>query len=287
MGGAIISRTHSEPKTIELLCYFQRFNTSINPPTSLLEKLSNLGCDINFIDFTRDDVLHRLAFEDCSSGLYLRAVELLLEERGGDILEARDEFGGTPLETAVLLMNLDLLRLLLRRGASMILSDNLNVAQYSFEKKRFSCLHAIIKFCLVKKLQGKVVDESVINFIELRMVERHYKLCWKQIIALKMHKIDNTNLSIHFFLFKPLRVVAKYMKNEDVLMGTQSKIIGLSEYHYDIVEVRKEAIIRRNLEDDASNTFKNVFGLPGACSEVIISYLENKDLRNFSDTWKL
>lgn len=251
----------------------------------LIEKLLDIGYDINSEDYTGRNILHRLALKDFSSQPYLRIAELLLDR--GINIKAKDPYGQYPVESAASSTNLALLRLLLRRGGEMDSIGWPTVAHRSFNCERYESLKVIIKFCIVRELQGKAVDNRVKTFIKSAQVSEYYKLCLEEVNALKEQQIFNTKVSFYDLLFAPVKIVAKYMKNRHVLLGTERNAIESSEFLYDIEEAREKALIRRDLEDSSSQMILYNFKLPELCSERINRHLENQDLENFIRSWNL
>ncbi|XP_045461584.1 uncharacterized protein LOC123671666 isoform X1 [Harmonia axyridis] len=233
---------------------------------------------IQQVDWRRRNILHRLAHKDFSSRPYLQVAELLIER--GIKMDVGNANGETPMEIAIVHENLEMLRLLLRNGGTRVYNHYLNIAHFALVNDRRSCLHAIIKFYLVRKFQGKVVDDNIMNFITSEQLSEHYNLCLKDLESLKNNIIVNTNVSLYDILFKPKKYLVKYLRNKDVLSGISKIIMEKSEFSYDLEEIQDTVLIRRDLEDSTLIMFKKHFKLPEFCLEKIISHLDNDSLRN-------
>ncbi|XP_045460405.1 uncharacterized protein LOC123670873 [Harmonia axyridis] len=263
------------------------FITAIERPDriNLISSLLDLGCNINTKDIKARNILHRLVRKDSSSGPYLQVAELLIG-RGIDI-NSKNKDDETPLEYAVIFENLEMVRLLLRCGASIKVSDYYqNFAHFAFLRGSRKCFQAIIKYFLFRKIQGKKVKDNIMNFITTEEVSEHYNLCMQQIEYLKQNIVD-TNVSLYDILFKPKTNVVKYLRNKDVLSEIHRNIIEKSELSYDLAEILNEALIRRDLEDSSLVAFKHILKLPELCLEKIMSHLDNDELKSFSSAWEL
>ncbi|XP_045460398.1 stress-activated protein kinase alpha-like [Harmonia axyridis] len=258
------------------------FITAIERPDriNLISSLLDLGCNINTKDIKARNILHRLVRKNSSSGPYLQVAELLIR-RGIDI-NSKNKNDETPLEYAVIFENLEMLRLLLRCGATVRVSEfYMNFAHFAFVRGSAICFQAIIKFYLFRKIQGKDVEDHILDFIKTEEVSEHYNLCLQEIEYLKQNIVD-TNVSLYDILFKPNTNVVKYLRNKDVLSEIQRNIMEKSEFSYDLAEILNEALIRRDLEDSSLVAFKHILKLPELVSEKIMSHLDNDELKSFS-----
>ncbi|XP_045461585.1 uncharacterized protein LOC123671666 isoform X2 [Harmonia axyridis] len=234
---------------------------------------------INYDDWQRRNILHRLVRLDFSSRPYRQVAELLIKR--GIYMNRTNKDNETPLECAVVHKNLDMLLLLLRNGGPRIFNHNQNIAHFALVNGRISCLHAIIKFFLVRKIQGKEVDENIMNLITTEEISEHYKICLEDLESLKAN-IVNSNVSVYDILYKPKQNVVKYLRNENIILEIKRIILRKTVLSYFFTEIRDTALVRRDLEDSSLITLKKKFKLPESCIEKIISYLDNDNLKNVS-----
>ncbi|XP_045478050.1 uncharacterized protein LOC123683184 [Harmonia axyridis] len=249
----------------------------------LANRLLDLVCNINARDYAGRIILHLLKKTSDEPESYLKLAELLIK-RGID-LNAVDRNEQSPLETAVLREDFDFTILLLRNGANLNSNHCQTVAHCALKRRNLACFYAIVKFCLVEDLQGKKVDDKVMDFIRNDSNSVHYEFCLNAINLLK-HRIVYTKVMLHDILKAPKRTAVKYLRNNYVLLGVNRYIMEYSEFSYDIMKVRDEALMRINLEDSSIEKFRSLFGLPRECSEVILSHLKDDDLKNFLIAWK-
>ncbi|XP_045461587.1 putative ankyrin repeat protein RBE_0921 [Harmonia axyridis] len=193
----------------------------------LIKTLLDLGCNVNSTDGRSRNILHRLALK-CFRSRHLRVAELMI--RRGININAIDDFDRTPLEYAVAQNNEELVRCLLRNGATRVFVKYQNIAHYAVEMKSISCLHAIIKYYLFRKFQGKEVDETIMNYITSEISE-HFHICLNDLESLKQN-MEYTNVSLYDILFKPEEEVVKYFRNKNVVSEVRGKIMEKFEFRF-------------------------------------------------------
>ncbi|XP_045478049.1 uncharacterized protein LOC123683183 [Harmonia axyridis] len=223
--------------------------TAIERPENiqLISTLLDLGCNINSKDERSRNILHRLALKYFPSRPYLQVAELMVKR--GININAINDYDQTPLEYAVAQNNEELVRFLLRNGPTRVFVKYQNIAHYALEKKSISCLHAIIKFYLVRKFQGKEVDENIMIYIS-KEISEHFHICLDDFESLRQN-IEYTNVSLFDILFKREEDVVKYFRNKNVVSEVRRKIMEKFEFSYELAEILDNALDRISVGDSS------------------------------------
>ncbi|XP_020292119.1 uncharacterized protein LOC109858861 isoform X1 [Pseudomyrmex gracilis] len=218
----------------------------------------------------------------------------LLLNHGADIHACTSTFAGdTPLSLAITNpKKVKLVTMLLDRGADINAISDVNNSL---------CLDNVRPRKIAKILERHIVKMKSANLYvseQLLSTSSNYKIrnlqdkCEKELAIMKNEKISNTNISFYDILIKDTNLLAKCMRNENLV-----QVLGSDDYktkfpiYASMINCNfRKGMEKKELLEQSTRIFYFLFNnfpkLPHICIEKIFSYLSDNDLRIVIDTCK-
>ncbi|XP_020291567.1 uncharacterized protein LOC109858571 [Pseudomyrmex gracilis] len=219
----------------------------------------------------------------------MKIAELLLNH--GANVNASNKYGFTPLSFAVETSPVEVVAMLLDRGA------NINVISY---KDYYDSSSRIYRGEIAECLKQHIVKLKAANLFvseQLLSMSSNYEIrdlqdkCEREVAFMKNEKISNTSISFYDILIKDTNLEAIYMKNENVV-----QVLRSDEYktkfpiYFSMIKNQfRNGMKRKELLEQGIKIFYffcNFPELPLECIEQIFSYLRDDDIRILIDNCK-
>lgn len=250
----------------------------------VIEILLKSGADIYSRDINGYTALH-IASQDGN----LNAIAKLLEY-GSDI-NAIDKNCFTPIDFAITLYNEH--------------SPNMNIDSHYIDYNSIRISEKIIKtfqrHIIKMQCANFYVNKRSLCLLDLGIypdpdydsdsdsgIDCFGNKCMKQIASMKSTKI--CNITFYDILTKTTSFLVKYLRNENIFLVLESddyktNIVYKFSMYKNMIEYNiLKGMERKELIDEGNRNFnlifKNLPALPYVCTEIIFSYLSDKDLRN-------
>jgi ankyrin repeat protein len=244
---------------------------------------------------------------------YLTVVDVLL--KFGVNIDCKDEDGRTALHTATKREHEDIFVALLEHGSDINIMDKdnrtpLNIAMnsvYSFDSynsddEYYDCHDSDTCEYIAETLEHHVVKMNTANLYvsnkNLRSIRNDDGIrdfqnkCEEEIARLKREKVGNTNVSFYGILTKGTNQLAMYARNESIVQvlrsGVYKRIFPI--YASMISSNFRKGERRKVLLEQGNKVFHFLFNnfpqLPHDCTDKVLSYLSDEDLRILIDACK-
>ncbi|XP_044765009.1 ankyrin-1-like isoform X2 [Coccinella septempunctata] len=157
-----------------------------------IEKLLDLGADINCFDYRKDGLIHSMANSLMEREVGLPLLMVILK-RGIQVetLNLREQ---TPLQLAIINRKEFMMQPLLEYGA--IIGDPTykypTLLDEAYDRGMFGCLKEMIRHLIVRELRGEFVEEKLEVKMASPLYVKFYRSCFDEIQGLKLEKILNT-----------------------------------------------------------------------------------------------
>lgn len=249
----------------------------------LIEHGAEVNAEYNFGGL-KCNPLHRAAKLN-----YHKVAERLLN-LGVDIDATASTYGISPLYFAMQSRSVKCVELFLHRGANInLLPNDFNRPMDYFTSDLGN--KVFIGHVVQRRYQKLEVSEQLLKVINSshKLLEI-YKHCEEQIEKMKIEKFCDTTISFYEVLVRSCNQLATFARNENVEEGLNNFFVYEEKFPiYGPTVTRKllRGMERKKLLDKSETCRRVLFaGLPRFCSDLIFSYLEDRQIRMLVEVFK-